>query len=119
MQYKSKNPSLTTSLELSFSGVWGGSVAAGLLDGMAKSGSVKPSVERVLKKKKETKKWNKIKTWERPSEAPGAASFNLSVGRSVGRSVAHSVLPLSWEKKERKQKQRDWRYSTRTSVKFE
>lgn len=45
--------SLTTSLAVSFSGVWGSSVVAGVLDGMAESSSVKPSSE--------SEKWSKSK----------------------------------------------------------
>lgn len=37
--------SLTVSLVASFSGVWGGSLAAGLLDGMAEGSSVKHSTD--------------------------------------------------------------------------
>lgn len=50
--------SLTMSLAASFSGVWGGSVAAGLLDGMAESSSGKPSTD--------SEKWSKSKHGKGP-----------------------------------------------------
>lgn len=76
---------LTTSLEASFSGVCGGSPAAGLLDGMVGGGWVKPRLEG--------KMVVKIKAWEGPSEAPGAASFNLSAGLSI----SLGLRPHLWE----------------------
>lgn len=76
--------SLTMSLAASFSGVWGGSVVAGLLDGMAESSSVKQSTD--------SGKWSKSKHGKGPQVHRGAASFTVSdaVGHSV---LAGSVHP--------------------------
>lgn len=91
------NGPLTMSLVASFSGVWGGSVAAGLLDGMAESSSVKPSTE--------SGETEQVKTWERPSNAPGATSS--AVCDAVGHSVlAGSVQPPFLCK--RRNTQQDW-----------
>lgn len=83
---------LTTSLEVSFSGVWAGSAAAGLLDGMARSGSVRPSLE--------SKKWSKSKHGKGPQKHQVQLhSICQSVGWLEGRSLVSQSSPSPGSRK--------------------
>lgn len=95
---------------MSFSGVWAGSVAAGLLDGMAGSGSAKTRFTKLKKRKLKLSKSKHEKVLQKHQVQ------RHSMCRSVGRSLAHSVLPLSWENNDKWHEQR---YSKRKFVRFE